>query len=131
MRNREALTAALREVFAAEDGRALATRLLDAGLPAGPVLTVDEAMDAPHTAARNMVVGAGESQAIGTPIKMSRTPGGARSAPPRFGEHGEAILAGLGYGEDARRALADSGAWVTKRRSPVPPGPAAVGTSAR
>ena len=131
VRNRPALTAALREAFAAEDGRALAQRLLDAGLPAGPVLTVDEAMDAPHTAARGMVVGEGQARAVGTPIKMSRTPGGARSAPPRFSEHGDEILAELGYDEAARRGLAEAGAWVKERRRPAPPWPAGAGTSAR
>ena len=130
VRNRDALTAALRGAFVAEDGHALAQRLLDAGLPAGPVLTVDEAMAAPHTAARGMVVGEGQARAIGTPIKMSRTPGGARSAPPRFGEHGEDVLASLGYDEDARHALAAAGAWVKERRRPAPPPPAGAGTTA-
>ena len=116
VRHRSALTDALRGAFAAEDGRDLANRLLAAGLPAGPVLAVDEALAEPHTAARGMVVGAGATRALGTSIKMSRTPGGMRAPPPRFGEHGAAILAELGYDEAARTALADSGAWLTTRR---------------
>ena len=131
VRNRDALTAALRAAFATEDGRELAERLLSAGLPAGPVLTVDEAMDAPHTAARSMVAGKGRARALGTPIKMSRTPGGARTAPPRFGEHGEEILAELGYDERERRALAEGGAWVRERRRSPPPLRATAGKTAR
>jgi crotonobetainyl-CoA:carnitine CoA-transferase CaiB-like acyl-CoA transferase len=34
---------------------------------------------------------------IGTPIKLSDTPAGVRTPPPRFGEHTEVVLAGLGY----------------------------------
>ena len=50
--NRDALTEALNARFADEDGHELTRRMLAAGLPAGPVLHVDEAMAAAHTAHR-------------------------------------------------------------------------------
>ena len=105
VRNRPALVEQLAAAFLPRDGRALCDALLRAGLPAGPVLAVDEAMQAPHTAARGMVASlpledGGEYRALGTPIKLSRTPGGARTAPPRFGEHGAEVLAGLGYSQE-------------------------------
>ena len=59
-------------------------RMLAAGLPAGPVLYVDEAMAADHTAHRAMVTELGSYRGLGTPIKLSRTPGGTRSVPPRL-----------------------------------------------
>jgi crotonobetainyl-CoA:carnitine CoA-transferase CaiB-like acyl-CoA transferase len=114
--NRGALTAILAEAFAPADGHALAVRLAQAGLPAGPVLGVDEAVAAPHTAARNMVVEAGGVRALGTPIKLSRTPGGMRTRPPRFGEHGGAILAEAGYSEEEVAALRAAGVLYDARR---------------
>ena len=64
----------------------LALRLIRNGVPAGPVLPVDESMSAPHTAHREMVTGLDRYRGVGTPIKMSRTPGGTRRPPPKFGE---------------------------------------------
>ena len=80
--NRAALTSALSALFADEEVVPLCDRLLRAGLPAGPVLAVDEALTAPHTAARGMVQNAGGITALGTPIKLSRTPAGRSTAPP-------------------------------------------------
>ncbi len=116
VQNRVALDAILGERLAAEDGHVLTDRLLRAGVPAGPVLHVDEAMAASHTAHRGMVAEIGEFRALGTPIKMSRTPGGARAAPPRFNEHGAEILARHGYTEAEIAALEEAGVVVTRRR---------------
>ncbi|MFN8982918.1 MAG: CaiB/BaiF CoA transferase family protein, partial [Alphaproteobacteria bacterium] len=86
--NRDALTAILEQRFSTEDGHDLTRRMLAVGLPAGPVLHVDEAMAADHTAFRDMVADIGDFRALNTPIKLSRTPGGARTRPPRFNQHG-------------------------------------------
>jgi crotonobetainyl-CoA:carnitine CoA-transferase CaiB-like acyl-CoA transferase len=115
--NRDALTAALREAFAELDGYAIADQLIRGGVPAGPVLPVDEAMSAPHTMHRQMVTELDGYRGLGTPIKLSRTPGGTRAVPPRFGEHGEAVLARHGYGEDDIAALRESGVLLERRRT--------------
>ncbi len=115
--NREALEAILEERFATEDGVEITHRMLKAGLPAGPVLHVDEAVAAPHTAARGMVAEMGWFRALGTPIKMSRTPGGVRALPPRFGEHAEEVLSGAGYTADEIAALRESGVLVDAPRT--------------
>ncbi|MDW8373934.1 MAG: CoA transferase, partial [Planctomycetota bacterium] len=49
-------------------------------------------------------------------IKFSRTPGGARTAPPRFGEHGEGVLAAHGFSPGEIAALKAAGVVVTQRR---------------
>jgi crotonobetainyl-CoA:carnitine CoA-transferase CaiB-like acyl-CoA transferase len=121
VRNRPALVEQLAAAFAPQDGHALCLALLRAGLPAGPVLPVDEAMQAEHTAARAMVTelpleGGGTYRALGTPIKLSRTPGGTRSAPPRFNQHGAEVLAGLGYSEDEMAAMRADGVLFDTRR---------------
>ena len=114
--NRAALAEILERRFADEDGHDLCVRLLEAGLPAGPVLHVDEAMAAAHTAHRGMVTELGWFRGLGTPIKMSRTPGGTRAAPPRFNEHGREVLARAGFGEQEIAALERDGVVVERRR---------------
>src|SRR5437764_6843758 len=114
--NREALTAVLNARFANEDGHELTRRMLAAGLPAGPVLNVDETMAADHTAHRKMVSELGSYRGLGTPIKLSRTPGGTRRPPPRFNEHGEAVLRARGFSDAEIAALARDGVLVQKCR---------------
>ena len=114
--NRAALTEILERRFAGEDGHELTRRMLQAGLPAGPVMHVDEAMAAEHTAHREMVTELGAYRGLGTPIKMSRTPGGTRAAPPRFAEHTAEVLARHGFGTEEIRALEEAGVLVGARR---------------
>lgn len=81
-----------------------------AGVPAGPVLSIADMHEHPHTLARDMVVEvehsrAGPVKTLGLPIKFSRTPGGVRGPAPAFGEHSRAVLAELGYDHDAIKAM--------------------------
>jgi crotonobetainyl-CoA:carnitine CoA-transferase CaiB-like acyl-CoA transferase len=115
--NRDALTAELKAAFADQDGHDTALRLIRGGVPAGPVLWVDEAAEAPHTAHREMVTELGAYKGLGTPIKLSRTPGGTRAAPPRFGEHGADILAQHGYSPEEIARLQEAGVMLTQRRA--------------
>ena len=53
---------------------------------------------------------------LGTPIKLSRTPGGTRAAPPRFGADGDEVLAQYGYTPEEIAALQEAGVVLTERR---------------
>jgi crotonobetainyl-CoA:carnitine CoA-transferase CaiB-like acyl-CoA transferase len=114
--NRDALTVILEQRFSTEDGHDLTRRMLAVGLPAGPVLHVDEAMAADHTAFREMVADIGDFRALNTPIKLSRTPGGARTRPPRFNQHGREVLLARGFSEAEIAALEADGVIVGARR---------------
>ncbi len=114
--HRAALIAAFKAVLAEVDGDALTLRLLRAGLPAGPVRAVDEALASAHAHARFMVAEIGTWQGLGTPIKLSRTPGGPRTAPPRFAEHTDDVLAGFGFAPDDIAALERDGVITRRRR---------------
>ncbi len=114
--NRDALTEVLEARFAGEDGHELTRRMLAAGLPAGPVLWVDEAMAQYHTAHREMVSRLGSYVGLGTPIKLSRTPGGTRAEPPKFAEHTDEVLGRFGYNAEELKALRASGVLVDTRR---------------
>jgi formyl-CoA transferase len=114
--NRAALSEALAAAFAEQDGNELALRLIRNGVPAGPVLPVDQSTAAPHTAHREMVTELDWYKGIGTPIKLSRTPGGTRRPPPKFAQYSDEVLAQLGYSEDEIAELEKSGAILRQRR---------------
>jgi formyl-CoA transferase len=114
--NRAALTAELTTAFAGHDGHVLADTLLRQGVPAGPVLAVDEATAAPHTAVRGMVTELDGYRGLGTPIKLSRTPGGTRRKPPRFAEHTQEVLGAHGFSPEQIAALQRDGVVPSVRR---------------
>ena len=64
-----------------------------------------------------MVTELGEYKGLGTPIKLSRTPGGTRATPPKFGEHGAEILAEHGYNPEEIARLQENGVVLTRRRT--------------
>jgi formyl-CoA transferase len=114
--NRPAMIEAFAAALAEQDGHELCLRLLNMGLPAGPVLHVDESMAAAHTEARQMVTELDGYRGLGTPIKMSRTPGGTRAKPPTFGQHGEEVLAQFGYSPEEIAQLKADGILHTSRK---------------
>ena len=73
-----------------------------AGIPAGPIYSVPEALADPHARARGMVQElvhpqAGRVKALGNPVKLSRSPATLRAAAPLLGADTDTVLAGLGY----------------------------------
>jgi crotonobetainyl-CoA:carnitine CoA-transferase CaiB-like acyl-CoA transferase len=110
----------LLEILQAEFSRwrsmELCRRLWDAGVPVGPVNSVDEVYADPQVLARGMLqsiphpgLASGEVRLAGFPVKLSQSPPSARRHPPRLGEHSREILAELGYGADEVDALLGSG----------------------
>jgi formyl-CoA transferase len=76
----------------------------EAGVPAGPIYSVPEALDDPHARARGMVQElthpqAGRVKGLGNPVKMSKTPPVMAKAAPMLGEDTDAILRELGFDE--------------------------------
>src|SRR5262249_50685078 len=73
-----------------------------AGIPAGPIYTVPEALAHPHAQARGMVqelvhAQAGRVKALGNPVKLSHSPARLGAAAPVLGADTDAVLTGLGY----------------------------------
>ena len=79
--NRVELKALLEASLAKYDGVILADELMAIGVPAAPVLNVEQALEAPHTQHSEMVVQMGEYRGLGAPVKLSRTPATYRHAP--------------------------------------------------
>ncbi len=81
-------------------------RLDEAGVPCGPINTVDEAFRDPQIQHRGMEIHLQDSVGqnvplVGCPIKLSGTPVEYNQAPPKLGEHTDDVLRALGY--DAAR----------------------------
>ena len=89
-------------------------QLEHAGVPCGPILDYEDALTTPQAIAREMTVDVdhptlGRLRAIGTPIKMSRTPLNPRRRAPLLGEHTDTVLASAGYSDDEIEQLRYSG----------------------
>jgi crotonobetainyl-CoA:carnitine CoA-transferase CaiB-like acyl-CoA transferase len=116
--NRDALRLAISPVLAELDGQEIADKLLAAGVPCGPVLEIDDVIAHPHTQHREMAVKIGDYQGFGTPVKLSRTPGSARTVPQRFGEATRKVLASAGYsGSDIDALISEEVAFIERKTS--------------
>jgi crotonobetainyl-CoA:carnitine CoA-transferase CaiB-like acyl-CoA transferase len=85
-----------------------------AGVPAGPVHSIGEALSHPQTLAREMVVEtnhpqAGPVKSIGFPIRFSATPAAVTRPAPLLGEHTREVLRDYGFAEHEIDALLAAG----------------------
>jgi len=115
-RNRNALRAELERLLASHDAEPLAAKLLAAGVPAGAVEGIAQALHSPQASHRHTVVEAQGYRAVGSPIRFDGAPPGITRPPPRFAEHTDEILTEAGYTEQAIARLVSTGAVVRKMR---------------
>jgi len=115
MANLAALVEAINAVMVTRDRADWMAAFEAAGVPAGPVHSIGEALSHPQALARDMVVEldhpvAGKTRAIGAPIKFSDTPCSVTRHAPSLGEHTREVLAEHGYTETQIDALIAGGA---------------------
>jgi crotonobetainyl-CoA:carnitine CoA-transferase CaiB-like acyl-CoA transferase len=106
----------LQERFRAQTSEEWHAELLGAGIPCGPINTIDEVFSDPQVLAREMLVQlphptAGTVKLAASPLKLSRTPVRDNEPPPLLGQHTEEVLKRhLGYSTGDITRLRDEGA---------------------
>jgi formyl-CoA transferase len=114
LRNRADLEAQVEVVTRTRPRAHWLERCEAAGIPAGPIYSIPEALADPHAQARGMVQECeqpevGRVKSLGNPVKLSRSPARLRKAAPRLGEDSRAILTELGFDAGAIAGLERAG----------------------
>jgi CoA:oxalate CoA-transferase len=115
MANHEALSQALREVFAKRPVEEWEEVINAAGVPAAKLRTILEACGHPQLEGRNLFQRLPMSRKDPTQISVMNNGfkadwNGVDQPSPMLGEHTDAVLGGLGYSADELAALRDGGA---------------------
>jgi crotonobetainyl-CoA:carnitine CoA-transferase CaiB-like acyl-CoA transferase len=113
-RHADDLEVLIEEVFGTQDSAHWLERCEAAGVPAGPIYTLDDVVRDPHYLARDMVVEVehpviGRMKMFGIPTKYSEEQPTVRRAAPLLGQHTDEVLSELGVGADRLQALRDRG----------------------
>ena len=122
MENRDSLRDILNEKFRTDTAINWTHKLVEAGIPAGPVYTMDEVFADPHVIHQKMVEEIdhpvlGRIKQIANPLRMdSFGEQSARTPPPGLGEHSRDVLAEFGYADAEIEALIESGAVADDAR---------------
>jgi len=115
LENKATLIPMIESVLQTRSGDDWLEKLYEAGVPAGPINTMDRVINDPHVLARQMIVElegpSGERiKTIGNPLKMDKTPVKEFIRPPQLGEHTREVLCTiLGYTQEKVDSLAKAG----------------------
>jgi crotonobetainyl-CoA:carnitine CoA-transferase CaiB-like acyl-CoA transferase len=97
VKNRVHLESFLADVFCTDTMENWRAKLRAAGVPASPIRRLDEVVNDPQCAVREMFPyttdpGAGQVRVVGSPIKFSEQPAAAPSSAPELGQHTKQTL---------------------------------------
>jgi crotonobetainyl-CoA:carnitine CoA-transferase CaiB-like acyl-CoA transferase len=92
--NRDTLRAQLEATLAARPRAEWAERLAAAGVPAGPVQTIDAAFSLAETLGLAVVNETDGVRTVAFPAHLSQTPATVRRRPPELDEHGDELRRG-------------------------------------
>ena len=97
--NRDLIDGLINEALSHDGAEAWLDKLKAVGVPCGRINSVADALDDPHTVARDMIETVehstiGALKMLGIPFKFSDTACSVRRAPPTLGQHSDEILAG-------------------------------------
>ena len=111
-KHREEIIGFMRRAFKKKTLDQWATELAGLDVCWGPIQTLNEVLEDPFFRERKMVVSMYQKngkkvKTLGTPIKLSETPGSIRTLPVGFGESTVSILQELGYTKNQIKSFAE------------------------
>jgi formyl-CoA transferase len=115
VKNRDELIVLLNPIFLKKTANEWLATLEDAGIPCGPINTLDQVFAIPQVEAREMLISMehqeiGDLRLVGSPLKFSDTPVNYHLPPPMLGEHTEEVLKELlGYSSEQLIDLRERG----------------------
>ncbi|MCP5266099.1 MAG: CoA transferase [Burkholderiaceae bacterium] len=116
-RNESTLASLIEAELAAHPAAHWVATLKAAGVPVGPMHTIDEALAHPQTEALGMVrrfehPKAGPLRSLGTPVRLSASAPALSRGAPLLGEHSREVLREAGFDDDAIDAMARGGVTI-------------------
>ena len=104
-KNRNQVNQAVEAVTVTKSSQEWITLLNDAGVPSGPIYSIDQMFADPHIQQLGQVKQVQhkelkELNVVGQAVSLSRTPSSTRLAAPDLGEHTDEALKGLGLNDD-------------------------------
>jgi len=115
MANRDALRDLIEAKLAAKNGAQWASLMVEAGIPAGPIYSMDRVFADPQVVQQRMVETVqhpllGALKLLANPLKLEAfADGSVRTPPPLLGQHDDEVLRAAGYGEAEITALRKAG----------------------
>jgi crotonobetainyl-CoA:carnitine CoA-transferase CaiB-like acyl-CoA transferase len=116
LQNREALITLIEAKTKTYRVKDLQKILDDAGIPNGPIWSLDQTLTSEQIYALDMIkevehLTCGKIQVTGVPVKLSKTPGAVELPPPTLGQHTKEVLTQvLGYSDQEIERLKKVGA---------------------
>ena len=105
LKNRDYLNKLITEVTITKTSDEWVEKLEKVGVPCGPINSIDKVFDDPqvkHLGIAQSIdtIPFGQTQLVGQPFNLSRSPSIMKKRPPEKGEHNEDVLLDLGYSSE-------------------------------
>ena len=105
LKNRDYLNKLITEVTITKPSDEWVEKLEKVGVPCGPINSIDKVFDDPqvkHLGIAQSIdtIPFGQTQLVGQPFNLSRSPSIMKQRPPEKGEHNEDVLLDLGYSSE-------------------------------
>ena len=105
LKNRDYLNKLITEVTITKTSDDWVEKLEKVGVPCGPINSIDKVFDDPqvkHLGIAQSIdtIPFGQTQLVGQPFNLSRSPSIMKQRPPEKGEHNEDVLLDLGYSSE-------------------------------
>ena len=105
LKNRDYLNKLIEEVTVSKTSNEWVEMLEKVGVPCGPINSIDKVFDDPQVKHLGIAqpietIPFGDTELVGQPFNLSRSPSSMKQRPPEKGEHNEDILLDLGFSID-------------------------------